>query len=328
MENEITGIKYIPGLISVIVPVYNVKNYLHRCIDSIINQTYANLEIILIDDGSTDGSGQICDSYQSMDKRIKVYHKKNGGLSSARNLGLNKAVGEFVGFVDSDDYIKEDMYESLHNQMEDYVDIVCCGTVLLFPAAMCRKPELYGKAQKSVIYSNYEAVKELLLLKNLDFSSCNKLYRRELFQGVRFPERKICEDYPVIYELMKKSRNIVSNGKIKYCYCYRADSISKQEFKIRRMSYVLFTRDIMKDVIKNYPKLRKCAEALYIRSVVDTISYIQKCIHRDRYEYIRRRLRKLLLVMYGNILLNQYIPERTKKRAFRLICQKGNNTVW
>ncbi|MDE6851318.1 MAG: glycosyltransferase [Lachnospiraceae bacterium] len=321
-------IKYIPGLISVIVPVYNVKNYLHRCIDSIINQTYSNLEIILIDDGSTDDSGQICDSYQDIDKRIRVFHKKNGGASSARNLGLDKARGEFIGFVDSDDYIRKDMYESLYSGMKDDVDIVCCGIVLLFPAKMRRKSELYGKAEETVCYSRQEALKELLLVRGLDFSPCNKLYRRELFQGIRFPAGKTCEDYPVIYELMKKSRNIVSNGKVRYHYCYREDSISKQQFKIRRMSYVLFTRDIMRDVAENYPKLRKCAEALYIRSVVDTISDIEECIQKERYESIQRRLRKLLLVMYGNILFNPYIPERTKKKAFRFICHRGNDTEW
>ena len=315
------------GLISIIIPVYNVEPYLKRCLESVRNQTYSYLEIILIDDGSTDGSGQICDSYQDMDKRIRVFHKKNGGSSSARNLGLDKARGEYIGFVDSDDYIDEDMYESLYDNMKDDVDIVCCGTVLLFPAKMRKKPELYGKSGKSIYYTNQVAIKELLLVRDLDFAVWNKLYRKELFQGIRFPDGKTCEDYPVIYELMKKSRKIVSNGEIKYSYCYRENSISKRQFKIERMSYVLFTRDILRDVVKNYPEMRKCAEALYVRSVVDTIGYIDECAQKDRYETIQRRLRKLLLVMYGNILFNQYIPGRTKKKAFKFIFRRGNG-IW
>ncbi len=323
MENEISKTKFIPDLISIIVPVYNTKDYLRRCLESIMNQTYSKLEIILIDDGSTDGSGQLCDSYQALDSRIKVFHQQNKGAASARNLGLAKAKGEYIGFVDSDDYIKEDMYDSLHDGMETGADIVCCGTVLLFPAKMHKKPELSAKFPNPISYTKAEALKELLLVRNLDFSPCNKLYRRMLFQGIRFPDGKTCEDYPVIYELVKKSRKVDNIGKIKYMYCYRADSISKQQFRMSRMSYVLFTRDIMKDVVKEAPKLRKCAEALYIRSVVDTISDMEKCGQKDRYNSIYRRLKKLLLIMYGNICFNSYIPWKTKKKAYQIIYQRG-----
>lgn len=323
MINEIREIKFIPDLISIIVPVYNTKDYLQRCLNSIVNQTYSNLEIIIIDDGSTDGSGQICDAYQSLDSRIKVFHQKNKGAASARNSGLDKAKGEYIGFVDSDDYIREDMYASLYDGMGTGADIVCCGTVILFPAKMQRKPELGTKFPNPVSYTNVEALKELLLVRNLDFSPCNKLFRRMLFQGIRFPDGKICEDYPVIYELVKKSKNVFNTHKIKYVYCYRADSISKQQFGIKRMSYVIFARDIMKDIKQGYPKLERYAEALYIRSIVDTMSDIEKCGKREQYARIYRRLKKLLFVMFINILFNQHIPKKTKKKAFQFIYQKG-----
>ena len=115
-------------LISVIIPIYNVEKFLSFCIDSIVNQTYKNLEIILVDDGSTDNSGKICDEYALKDNRIKVMHKQNGGVSSARNVGLNIAKGKYIGFVDSDDYVENDMFEILHNLIiKNNVDISCCN---------------------------------------------------------------------------------------------------------------------------------------------------------------------------------------------------------
>ena len=115
-------------LISVIVPVYNVENYLPRCLDSIINQTYTNLEILLVDDGATDNSGKLCDEYAQKDNRIRVFHKENGGVSSARNMGLDNATGEYIAFVDSDDYIDKCMYEiMLNSSVQNNADIVVCG---------------------------------------------------------------------------------------------------------------------------------------------------------------------------------------------------------
>ncbi len=326
MENEKKKTEYVPGLISIIVPVYNVRNYLRRCIDSIVRQTYTDIEILIIDDGSDDGSGQICDDYQKEDKRIKVFHVKNRGASAARNLGLDNARGEFIGFVDSDDYIKEDMYASLYNYMRKEIDIVCCGTALLFPDRMCRRTELYGKAANPVSYSNREALKELLLVKDLSFSLWNKLYRRELFQNIRFPEGKICEDYPVIYAVVKRCRNVTNIGKVQYFYCYRDGSVSKSPFDIKKLSYVFFIRDIYKDVSLNYPNEKKYGEALYIRSVVDTYRDISKCADQDKYETIQGRLRKLLRRMLWNILLNQYITKVTKKEVLGYLFLRGNIT--
>ena len=120
-------------MISVIVPIYNVEQYLKKCIESIISSTYANLEIILVDDGSTDGSGKICDEFQAKDKRIRVVHKKNGGLSDARNVGLEIARGEFVSFIDSDDYIDSEMFEEVLTQFDKNTDIVIYGRYVEYP---------------------------------------------------------------------------------------------------------------------------------------------------------------------------------------------------
>lgn len=307
------------GLISIIVPVYNVRDYLDRCMDSIVNQTYTNIEIIMVDDGSDDGSGELCDGWGQRDGRIRVFHKKNGGASTARNLGLDKARGEFIGFVDSDDYVKEDMYESLMADMEAGIDITCCGTAILYPADQRQQAEYYDMASWKKIFSNSEAVGELIRKRYLSFSPCNKLFRKTLFRELRYPVGKTAEDLPVVYELIKRSRGVVNIGKVKYCYCYREDSISRKPFEIARISYVLFMRDILRDVVTNYPSERKPAEAMYIRNIVAIIGEIDHCKDSKKYKSVRNRLKKVLLRMYTSILLNRYISVEMKRNILRLL---------
>ncbi len=310
---------YISGLISVIVPVFNVKHYLDRCLVSIVNQTYSNVEIIIIDDGSNDGSGELCDIWSDRDKRIRVFHKKNGGLSSARNMGLEKARGEFIGFVDSDDYIKKDMYAVLADCMTENIDIVCCGRAVLQISTTNRVIDLCDMAPKKIVLSNIEAMRELLLKRYLSFSACTKLFRRELFEQVKFPEGKICEDIPVVYNVVKRSRRVVNIGKVMYFYCYREDSISRKPFEIKRLSYVLFVRDILKDIMINHPNLINEATALYIRNVVAIIDEIGQCKDRERYSAVRNRLKKVLLKMYADILKNRYISKEMKIKVLRIL---------
>lgn len=321
MSKGVDRTSYVPGLISIIIPVYNIEKYLDKCMESVVGQTYSHIEIILVDDGSTDGSGKLCDEWGKKDNRVKVYHKKNGGAARARNLGLKEARGEYIGFVDGDDYIAEDMYACLIDAMEEEVDLVCCSTEIVFPAKMRKPVEAYGQVKSPVCFSNQEAIRELLLVQKLSFSSCDKLYRRELFYGVRFPEGKTCEDYPVSYEVVKKSRRVVNIGKVKYFYRYREGSTSKQQFNLRKMSYVLFTRDILRDVIEYYPEEKKCAEALYIRSIVDTMRSISRSTKREEYEELSKRLRKLLQRMCVSILMNKHIPDITKKNVIKIICK-------
>ena len=136
--------------ISIIIPIYNVEQYLPQCLDSIINQTYKNLEIILINDGSTDNSGKICDNYAKVDNRIHVFHKKNEGVTSARNLGLDKCTGDFIGFVDPDDFIELNMYEILYNeQQRTNADIVWCNYLLYYSA----NNQLLGEINSNIVYN-------------------------------------------------------------------------------------------------------------------------------------------------------------------------------
>lgn len=164
------------GLISVIVPVYNTEKYLDRCIQSILSQTYSNIEILLIDDGSTDSSGAICDKYAEQDSRVRVFHKANGGVSSARNMGLDKAKGTWFTFVDSDDWIDMDMYEQMYNAaIQNKVDMVCCDLLVE-----------YGKMQKIMSYNNkyndHKLMYDCLAPISVEyFATCNKLVSRNIY---------------------------------------------------------------------------------------------------------------------------------------------------
>ncbi len=206
-------------LISVIVPVYNVQEYLNTCVESLLAQNYSNLEIILVDDGSTDDSGKLCDVLASMDDRIRVIHKENGGLSDARNAGLAVASGQWVAFLDSDDYITPDTLERLHSAAGAY------GA----PMAVCNILRLYEDGETEGFYRPAEAPQVLEGNERFETlkqpSVCNKLFRRELFADVQFPRGKYYEDTFVYHILAHRAGKIALTGHDGYLYRSRRDSI-------------------------------------------------------------------------------------------------------
>ena len=214
-------------LITVIVPVYNILEYLPRCVHSITAQTYQNLEILLIDDGSDDGTGELCDSLAEEDDRIRVLHKENGGSSSARNLGLQHAVGEYVGFVDSDDYIEPDMYEQLLAAIKEHAvkvaqiarDEIDDQGVLL--------PNICEPPKEPKVWESRDFLRELLLHRG-DCSFCTKLLKRELFQEDRFPEGKLNEDFNLLVRMLPRIGRLVSLPEQGYHVFYRIGSNSRK----------------------------------------------------------------------------------------------------
>ena len=169
-------------LISIIIPVYKVEKYLEKCINSIIGQTYTNLQIILVDDGSPDNSGKICDKYAKKDSRVEVIHKSNGGLSEARNSGIERAKGKYIGFVDSDDYIKEDMYEVLYNLITRFqADVSICN---LYDVVGDEK-NIRNINEGIKEYNRIDILKEVLMDKNIQSYAWNKLYKKELFDNLK-----------------------------------------------------------------------------------------------------------------------------------------------
>lgn len=213
-----------PILISVIVPVYNVEKYLRKCLDSIINQTYQNIEIILVDDGSKDTSGQICDEYALKDSRIIVIHKENGGLSSARNAGLDIAKGNYVMFVDSDDYVEPQFCEiPLKLALEKGVDIVTFGYNKVFEDGH----NWYRRTNTPRLIESIEGIREIIVKNDIIFSfAWNKLYKLSLFNDVNYPIGKIYEDQATTYLLFHKAQRIYVTDAILYNYVYRESSIS------------------------------------------------------------------------------------------------------
>lgn len=322
--------QYEEGMISIIIPVYNVESYLRKCLDSVIHQTYQNLDIIIVNDGSTDDSGKICDNYQRIDSRVRVFHKKNEGLSSARNLGLQYARGEFIGFVDSDDFVDADMYESMLGEMEDDVDIVVCGRRISFPKEMHRKSRLAFGMAKCTKMDNMTAMEKFLQNKNISFAVYDKLFRRQLFEGVLFPYKRISEDIPVTYDMIAKSRNVVHIGKPKYNNFHRNGSISRQEFYYRQIDYVLFLGQICRNVASQYPHLLMQAEAIYVLGTFNMIRKIQFCQNRFLYKDVERRLFKVLEHMLVRILHNSFILPKKKREILMCMLEKketGDNNL-
>lgn len=211
-------------LISIIVPVYKVEKYLDRCISSIVNQTYKNLEIILVDDGSPDSCPQKCDEWAEKDSRIKVIHKDNGGLSSARNVALDIAIGDYIGFVDSDDYIALDMYEKLLSVLANHrIDIITfdCNRVNENDETICSTEHIVEG-----VLTSENALKELLK-GNINNYMWNKLFKACIFESVRFPEGRVWEDMAICYKLFMLSEKIYCYPEKMYFYFMNSGSISK-----------------------------------------------------------------------------------------------------
>ena len=196
-------------LISVIVPVYHIKEYLERCVDSILAQSFTNLEILLVDDGSCDGTEELVDKLSGKDRRIRVFHKENGGSSSARNLGIREARGRYLGFVDSDDYIEPFMYERLYRAMRETGMPIAQGGRREIDEQGELLPDICVPPDSQTVYDGEAFMRELLLHRG-DCSFCTKLTDASLFEGRIFPEGKLNEDFHVLVQMLPEIAGIVS----------------------------------------------------------------------------------------------------------------------
>ena len=272
-------------LISIIVPIYKVEKYLERCIQSIIEQTYKNLEIILVDDGSPDNCPQICDEYAKKDTRIVVIHQKNGGLSSARNAGLDIAKGEYIGFVDSDGYISRDMYEVLYNAIKaTKAEIAICNYNKVNEHGEEVKREIQGEIIEDIItFNKEEAIKEILHAKIIKCYVWQKLFKKECFETLRFPEGKNYEDIAISITCLENVNKIVGINKHEYYYLYREDSIdrTKSEKNIEDAMEIAYER--YKYVKLNYPNVMEYNIYSLITRVLWTYRDIKKMNYMNLY---------------------------------------------
>lgn len=260
-------------LISVIVPVYKVEQYLPRCVDSLLRQTYENLEIILVDDGSPDRCGEICEEYARRDSRIRVIHKENGGLSSARNAGIDVARGEYLGFVDSDDWIEPETYALMAAMaMEENVSLVCAGrfnvtedgakTVGLCPP---RRETISGE----------ELVSRIFRWDHVDSAAWDKLYHSSLFRGIRYPLGKICEDVPTTYRLALAAGKAGMLNRPVYNYFQRSGSITLSAISEKTFHFPENAAQVYADVCQNYPGLKNSARYLLVRCLGHTLQVVE-----------------------------------------------------
>ena len=274
-------------LVSVIVPVYKVESYLKDCIESIINQKYSNLEIILVDDGSPDNSGRICDAYALKDKRIKVIHKTNGGLSSARNAGIDIAEGEYLGFVDSDDTIEPFMYEKLINAIEKgKTKLAVCAVNYVFENGKRLTKSNLGS---DTIFSFYDAMIEMNSHRIFDMGAWSKLYHKDLFSDLRFPVGKLSEDYYIMYKIFDRAQEISYVSTPCYNYLQRQNSITRNTNINHDHEYAAKTQ--MDYLSLKYPELDTLGHTAYASAALTVYdSYLKngvKC-SKDNLKHFKK----------------------------------------
>lgn len=293
-------------LLTIIVPVYNILEYLPRCVHSITAQTYENLEILLVDDGSTDGTGELCDELAKEDSRIRVLHKPNGGSSSARNMAIEQAKGEYLGFVDSDDYIEPDMYQRLYEGIvryqvpmaqigRDEIDVE--GKLLPNICEPPKEPECFGA----------EAFLKELLMHRGDCSFCTKLVHRDLFKEDKFPVGLLNEDFRLLVQMLPKAKSLVSLSGQTYHVFYRIGSNSRKADKenfSRVFGDCVDNADMAEKIVaRDYPSLSKIALRFGVFQRLEYLLHIpisQMTKEKEQYTAIVKWLRKKWLVSMGN----------------------------
>ena len=301
--------------VSIIVPVYNVEKYLERCIHSLLKQTYTNLEIILIDDGSTDESINICEKYLRIDDRIVLYKKKNGGQSSARNYGLDKMTGKFVMFVDSDDWIHEKTVETLLDYLLDEdADIACCGITLTDGEKIF--DSMFKNEERIRVFNNEKAM--AMLLKN-DGTSSNvvaRIYKETIFDNLRFEEGRAFEDAAISYKFFSIAKKIVFLDEPFYFYFQRSGStMGRRDLKIRLDE--IDAADGRYKYIKKYYK-KEITEIAFAEYVYDLV-HVRQCFIRDGYndKHIKRFINYVNKEKRENkYRYNRYLSNRKKIEAF------------
>lgn len=257
--------------VSVIIPVYNVEQYVEKSIQSVLNQSMKDIEIILVDDGSTDASGKICDRYGKKEEKIVVIHKENGGLSSARNVGVEAASGDYIGFVDSDDYIDSMMYETLYQMVErDSADVAVCGVYDVYKNG--KVPQCVS--QEAFVCNQEEMFGHILLGEKISGTVCNKLIRKDIAKELKFPIGKLFEDAFYSALLVQKIKKVSVTTEPMYFYVHRSDSITTCGYRRKDLDVIEAFEIDKKLVISHFPQLIDKAEfalnSAYLR-VLDKI---------------------------------------------------------
>ena len=296
--------------VSIIVPVYNVEKYIDKCINSILNQTFKDFELILVDDGSTDSSGDICDKYREIDDRVIVIHKENGGLSSARNIGLKYSKGQYIGFIDGDDYVEKDMYKKLYSVCKDNN---CEISICKFGHEVDGKYIGTQEDEYIKIMNNYEGMEELFRGVLYRFSSCNKLYKATIFKDITFPEGRIHEDLSTTYKLFSNANKVAYINYAGYIYVKRSNSILTSKYNKKRLDAFIGWNEILDFINRRYPKLKNIVYSCYTYACIDHMYYILNQVQdKNEKRELLNVIKKNLNMYYSDILKNKIITIKYK----------------
>lgn len=296
-------------LISVIIPIYNAEKYISKMMKALSKQTYSNIEIILVDDGSKDSSFQICEKYASELSRVQAFRKENGGAASARNYGFRKSKGKYITFVDADDWITEDYIEFLYDLMVDNeADISICGYKKCF-----QYPVIFENKHNPVrIFTAEEALENLLYRRNLTNSPCLKLLKREMFEEFMFPEGMLYEDLAVVYQWLGASRRIVYSPDVKYYYFQRQGSSMHSSFNRKKWDLIRISEIIRKYICQKYPMLEAGANS---RLFISSLQMVREVPLGKKYKPYRIKLRKNIRWLRLEIFLDKRTDKKTKVLA-------------
>lgn len=309
-------------LISIIVPIYNTSKYLERCIKSIINQTYTNVEILLIDDGSTDNSYEICHQYSKSYENIKAFHKRNEGLSSTRNFGIYKAKGKYISFIDSDDFVASNFLEELYwNLIKEDSDISVCSIYKFTKENKINKKSIVTKTLKN--FNRYNAMKELIKFNGkLTNHAVNKLYKKELFKEVNFLVGKKFEDIDFMYKILNESKKISTFDDKLYYYYIRNNSITgnlKKNDIYDKIDIILKRDEFIKE---NYNNLLDSCNEYLVHSFIVIFKQLVKLegkniIKDTKYNYLKEK-----------IIIKDSISLNLKEKILLKIANSNNSNIY
>lgn len=301
--------------ISIIIPVYKVQEYLPKCIESVLQQTYHNLEIILVDDGSPDNCGKICDAYARKDKRIHVIHKKNEGVAKARNTGIEYATGEYISFIDSDDWIAKNAYQVLYQGIKQYDADCAVGKCINVVDKKGTLRAVKKPAQPVRCETPTEAMKHVLLSGSAIW---NRLFKRRVFHTLRFPADRINDDEVTALHAYAECDKIVFLNQDTYYYRIRKNSITTSRFSLRNVDCYYNSADNLAFIKQKKPELKECAEYKYMKNMLYCYVHL-KIMKRDHNtKRIIKELQKNIRKNRSLSLKNQYLP--LKYKLLMLIC--------
>ena len=310
-------------LISVIIPVYKVEKYLDKCIDSVINQTYDNLEIILVDDGSPDNCPKMCDEYAKKDKRIKVIHKENGGLSDARNKGIDIATGEFITFIDSDDYVEKNYVEFLYNLAKENNAEISMGKQYV----RYTNKTLNTGTNNLYVLNSHDTLEKTLYGEDFDVSAWAKLYKKDLFKEIRYPKGRLFEDSATTYKLIDKANKIVLKSVPIYNYMMRNDSITNETFNKKKFDLIKSTEEMCDYIEEKYKDLENGCKRRLMYAYLSTLTQLVKCKKIEK-EY-KNRLMKYIKENRQEVLKDKRIPKRDRLALYATYLGiNGFSTCW